>query len=94
MTELCCCNFVVWACDKMGGGGGGGSSAPLVTKVGGLKSPLPPYFSAPEYNRDSESYYNKLLYRHVMEQVWIKIHDIILQLCMPTDLPYGLSHVR
>ena len=24
MTELCCYNFIVWACDKMGGGGGGG----------------------------------------------------------------------
>ena len=20
---VCCCNFIVWACDKMGGGGGG-----------------------------------------------------------------------
>ena len=41
MTELCCCTFVVWACDKMGG------SAPLVSKVGGLKPPLPPLFLRP-----------------------------------------------
>ena len=39
--ELYCCN--VWAYDKMGGG-----SARLVSKVGGLQPPCPPYFSAPD----------------------------------------------
>ena len=45
MTEVCCCTFVAWACDKMGGGGGGG---------GGLQPPPPrsPYFSALELCRD------------------------------------------
>ena len=31
---VCCCNFIVWASDKMGGRG--------------AEAPLPPYFSAPE----------------------------------------------
>ena len=53
MIELCCYNFVVWACEKMGGlsppcfqscfqsGGGGG---------GGGGGSSPPYFSAPAHD--------------------------------------------
>ena len=42
MTELCCCNFVVWACDKMGG-----LSPPCFQSGGAEAPPAPPYFSAP-----------------------------------------------
>ena len=42
MTELCYCNFVVWACNKMGGGG----LSPAGFQSGGLN---PPPISSPLY---------------------------------------------
>ena len=41
MTELCCYNVIVWACDKMGG------LSPPCFQSGGVQPPLPPLFLRP-----------------------------------------------